>query len=152
MRFQAQAAMTKAQEAERVSGVQTGAHKVVSARGGVVLAAGDFTNSPELKGRFMGPQEAKVEGVNLTATGDGQKMAEALGAKILNGDLALDIAGSAPLAVRSIRRTMRGALAEQVRAATDREHAEQQILRRTDDYREGVAATAERRTPKFLGR
>jgi fumarate reductase flavoprotein subunit len=37
----------------------------------------------------MGPQEAKVEGVNLTATGDGQKMAEALGAKILNGDLAL---------------------------------------------------------------
>lgn len=59
------------------------------ARGGVVLATGDFTNSPELKARFMGPQEAKVEGVNLTATGDGQKMAEALGARILNGDLAL---------------------------------------------------------------
>jgi succinate dehydrogenase/fumarate reductase flavoprotein subunit len=59
------------------------------ARGGVVLASGDFTNSPELKARFMGPQEAKVEGVNLTATGDGQAMAEALGAKIVNGDLAL---------------------------------------------------------------
>jgi fumarate reductase flavoprotein subunit len=73
----------------RVVGVQTGAQKVVRARGGVVLAAGDFTNSPELKGRFMGLQEAKVEGVNLTATGDGQKMAEALGAKIVNGDLAL---------------------------------------------------------------
>jgi len=55
----------------------------------VVLATGDFTNSPELKARFMGPQEAKVEGVNLTATGDGQKMAEALGARIVNGDLAL---------------------------------------------------------------
>lgn len=26
----------------------------------------------------MGPQEAKVEGVNVTATGDGQRMAEAL--------------------------------------------------------------------------
>ena len=37
----------------------------------------------------MGPQEAKVEGVNLTATGDGQSMAEALGARIVNGDLAL---------------------------------------------------------------
>ncbi len=59
------------------------------ARGGVVLAAGDFTNSPELKGRFMGPQEARIEGVNLTATGDGQLMAEKLGARILNGDLAL---------------------------------------------------------------
>ena len=55
----------------------------------VVLATGDFTNGPELKARFMGPQEAKVEGVNLTATGDGQRMAEALGARIVNGDLAL---------------------------------------------------------------
>ncbi|HWA37819.1 MAG TPA: FAD-dependent oxidoreductase [Burkholderiales bacterium] len=55
----------------------------------VVLSTGDFTNDPELKARFMGPQEAKVEGVNVTATGDGQKMAEVLGAKILNGDLAL---------------------------------------------------------------
>ena len=60
-----------------------------SARGGVVLAAGDFTNSPQFKARFMGPQEAKVEGINATATGDGQRMAEALGAQIINGDLAL---------------------------------------------------------------
>ena len=60
-----------------------------TARGGVVLAAGDFTNSPEHKARFMGPQEAKVEGVNVTATGDGQRLAEALGARIVNGDLAL---------------------------------------------------------------
>jgi len=56
---------------------------------GIILAAGDFTNSPELKARFMGPIEAKVEGVNMTATGDGQTMAEGLGATILNGDLAL---------------------------------------------------------------
>ena len=60
-----------------------------TARGGVVLAAGDFTNSAPLKERFMGPQEAKVEGINPTATGDGQSMAEALGARIINGDLAL---------------------------------------------------------------
>jgi len=70
-------------------GVKAEDGRTFIARGGVVLATGDFTNSPELKARFMGPQEAKVEGVNLTATGDGQKMAEALGAKILNGDLAL---------------------------------------------------------------
>jgi len=60
-----------------------------TARGGVVLAAGDFTNSPEFKARFMGAQEAKIEGINVTATGDGQRMAEALGARIINGDLAL---------------------------------------------------------------
>lgn len=59
------------------------------ARGGIVLAAGDFTSDPELKARFMGPQEAKIDGVNVTATGDGQKLALPLGARIVNGDLAL---------------------------------------------------------------
>jgi len=59
------------------------------ARGGVVLTAGDFTSDPELKAKFMGPQEAKIDGVNVTATGDGQKLAVALGARIVNGDLAL---------------------------------------------------------------
>jgi fumarate reductase flavoprotein subunit len=58
-------------------------------RGGAVLATGDFTSDPELKGRFMGPQEAKIDGVNVTATGDGQKLALRLGARIVNGDLAL---------------------------------------------------------------
>ncbi|MGD8789309.1 MAG: FAD-dependent oxidoreductase [Burkholderiales bacterium] len=55
----------------------------------VILAAGDFTNDPELKARYMGTREAKVAAVNETATGDGQKMALALGARVLNGDLAL---------------------------------------------------------------
>jgi succinate dehydrogenase/fumarate reductase flavoprotein subunit len=59
------------------------------ARGGVVLATGDFTSDPELKARFMGPQEAKIDGVNVTATGDGQKLALPLGGRIINGDLAL---------------------------------------------------------------
>lgn len=59
------------------------------ARKGIVLATGDFTNDPELKSLFMGPREARVEGVNPTATGDGQKLAVKLGARIINGDLAL---------------------------------------------------------------
>lgn len=76
------------------------------ARGGVVLAAGDFTNGPDFKERFMGPQEAKVEGVNLTATGDGQRMGEALGARIVNGDLALgpEIRFIAPATETLVRR------------------------------------------------
>jgi len=63
--------------------------RTFTARGGVVLTAGDFTNDPELKAQYMGAQEAKASGVNPTATGDGQKLAMALGARILNGDLAL---------------------------------------------------------------
>ena len=60
----------------------------------------------ELKAHFMGPQEAKVEGVNVTATGDGQRMAEAVGARIVNGDLALgpEIRFIAPATETLVRR------------------------------------------------
>jgi enoyl-CoA hydratase/carnithine racemase len=64
---------------------------------------------------------------------------------------ALEIARSAPLAVRSIRQTMRGDLADKVRKATDHELIEQDRLRRTEDFKEGVRATAERRLPDFKG-
>jgi len=64
---------------------------------------------------------------------------------------AAEIAGSAPLAVRSIRATLRGDLADRVAAATDHEMAEQERLRRTADFREGTRAMAERRQPKFTG-
>ena len=66
--------------------------------------------------------------------------------------LAAEIAASGPLAVRAIRRTMRGGLVDQMRAANDVEHAAQELLRVTDDYAEGVSAAAERRTPDFRGR
>ena len=76
----------------RVTGVQAevdGQVQALRARGAVILSAGDFTNNPEFKARFMGVPESRVEGVNTTATGDGQRMAETLGARIVNGDLAL---------------------------------------------------------------
>lgn len=75
------------QENGRVTGVTCGNERIAARS--VVLAAGDFTSDPELKARYMGPREAKVDGVNDTATGDAQKMAAALGARIINGDLAL---------------------------------------------------------------
>ena len=65
---------------------------------------------------------------------------------------AADIAASGPLAVRSIRATMRGPLAAQIRAATDHEKAEQERLQATEDWREGVRAVAERRPAAFTGR
>jgi enoyl-CoA hydratase/carnithine racemase len=66
--------------------------------------------------------------------------------------LAAEIAISAPLAVDSIRETLRGDLPARIRAATDREKQEQDRLQRTDDFKEGVRAMAERRTPTFTGR
>ena len=64
-------------------------------------------------------------------------------------DLAAEIAASAPLAVESIRATLRGDLAERVAAATDHELAEQLRLRRTADFSEGARAMSERRPPRF---
>lgn len=65
---------------------------------------------------------------------------------------AASIAENAPLAVRSTRKTLRADLAEGVRAATDREFAEQQWLMQTDDFREGVKSVNERRPGDFKGR
>ncbi len=73
----------------RVAGVRLADGLELHARGELILAAGDFTNDPGFKRRFMGEQEAKVQGVNASATGDGQRLGEALGARIVNGDLAL---------------------------------------------------------------
>ncbi len=66
--------------------------------------------------------------------------------------LAAEIAGSAPLAIDSIRETLRGGLAEEIRRATDREKAEQDRLQKTEDFREGTRAMGERRAPDFKGR
>jgi enoyl-CoA hydratase/carnithine racemase len=81
----------------------------------------------------------------LAGDGDGAVRAAAL-------ELAVEIAAAAPLAVRSIRATMRRGLADAVAAATAHEEAEQARLRATADWAEGVRASAERREPRFLGR
>ena len=66
--------------------------------------------------------------------------------------LAAEIAENAPLAIVSVRATMRQGLAEAVGAATDHELAEQQWLRATEDAEEGIRAVAERRPGNFNGR
>ncbi len=66
--------------------------------------------------------------------------------------LAKEIAENAPLAVQSVRATMRQGLAEEVKAATDWENLEQARLQATEDHKEGVRAVAERRPGNFVGR
>ncbi len=67
-------------------------------------------------------------------------------------ELAAEIASGAPLAIRSITKTLRAGLADRVRAATDHEAAEQGKLFATEDAREGMKAVSERRDGRFVGR
>ncbi len=65
--------------------------------------------------------------------------------------LAAEVAEAAPLAVRAIRATQRARIIECFRSAVERERSEQLRLMETTDFGEGVAATAERRAPRFSG-
>ena len=66
--------------------------------------------------------------------------------------LAAEIAENSPLGLIATRMSMRGDIADRVRKATDHELDEQTRLRKTDDFKEGVRAMAERRVPNFSGR
>jgi 2-(1,2-epoxy-1,2-dihydrophenyl)acetyl-CoA isomerase len=66
-------------------------------------------------------------------------------------DFAGSIAVSGPLAVRSIRATLRRGLVERLRLAMEHECAEQEQLGHTADFAEGLRASAERREPNFRG-
>jgi enoyl-CoA hydratase/carnithine racemase len=66
--------------------------------------------------------------------------------------LAQEIAECSPLGLLSTRATMRAGLADRVMAATNHELSEQTRLRATEDFKEGVKATEERRVANFKGR
>jgi enoyl-CoA hydratase/carnithine racemase len=108
------------------------------------LVGGQAAADLLLTGRRVGGEEALRMGLadRLAAPGQLRKVAM---------DYAGEIAGAAPLAVRSIRATLRGDKASRVREALTRELSEQEILWATRDSAEGISASLERRPPVFRG-
>ena len=98
-----------------------------------------------LTGRRIGGEEAYRIGLADVLTDKDSLRDEAI-------KLAAEIAENAPLAVQSVRATMRAGLAEAVKRQTDHENAEQYKLGLTEDHKEGVRAVAERRPGNFVGR
>jgi enoyl-CoA hydratase/carnithine racemase len=94
----------------------------------------------------------RIDGATAHAWG----MADVLTDQVRLRDEALALAGeiaeNAPLALLSVRATLRQGLAETIRRQTDHEFAEQFRLQQTEDHREGVRAVAERRPGRFRGR
>lgn len=110
--------------------------------------------------RLVGPQAAaellytgrRITGDEAVAIGLVDRLAPLDKLHETAHSLAREIAISAPLAVQSIRKTLRGTIADDVAAATDHEGHEQAWLRETSDFREGTTAIAERREPRFTGK
>lgn len=110
--------------------------------------------------RVVGPQKAlewtltgeRVHGESAYAAGLLDELVSEAEVRSAALHFAERIAASAPLALVSIRTTLRAGLADAVEAATAHELAEQTRLQATADFHEGIAAAAERRPPEFTGR
>ncbi|MBD24406.1 MAG: enoyl-CoA hydratase [Candidatus Marinimicrobia bacterium] len=107
--------------------------------------------------RLIGPQKAsllfytgrRIPGDEAVAIGVADLLTPKEDVLTAAIKLAEEVAGSAPLAVISIRETLRRGLADAVEAATERESTEQDWLSQTEDFKEGVKAMNERRKPSF---
>lgn len=95
-------------------------------------------------GRRIGGEEAKEVGILDRLVPQEQVRDEAIA-------YARQIAENAPLALMTVRQSLRGELADAVKAATDQEGRDQFRLQQTNDHKEGVKAVAERRPGNFTG-
>src|SRR4051794_2845470 len=111
---------------------------------------------PEVIGRtnaeLMFYTSRRVTGEQAFAMGLANVLVPQDQVRVAATSLAKEIAECSPLGLLASRATMRAGLADRVRAATDHELSEQNRLRYTDDFREGVKSTAERRAANFIGR
>jgi len=111
---------------------------------------------PELIGRnnaeLMFYTSRRVTGEEATKWGLANECVPQADVRAVAMKLAAEISECAPLGLLSTRATMRAGLADRVMQATGHELAEQTRLRATEDFREGVKATEERRVANFRGR
>ena len=81
---------TLLRDGDRVVGVRAavdGKTREFHARRGVILAAGDYANNREMIAKHKGEKYREIEGINPFATGDGHKLAAAVGAQLINMDV-----------------------------------------------------------------
>jgi enoyl-CoA hydratase/carnithine racemase len=97
-----------------------------------------------LTGRRVPGEEAHAMGLadRLVPQDEVRKVAQ---------EMAAELARAGPLAVQATRETLNLDLVPAFRAATEREMFQQQMLRETNDFREGVRAGFDRREPVFTG-
>ncbi len=102
------------------------------------------------KATLMFYTSRRVTGEDAYAMGLADALVPLTDVRRAAADLAQEIAECSPLGLLATRATMRAGLAERVRLAMKRELEEQNWLRETRDFKEGVSAAAERRPPNFV--
>jgi enoyl-CoA hydratase/carnithine racemase len=97
-----------------------------------------------LTGKRIPGEEAYAMGLvdRLVPQDDVRKVAQ---------EMAAEIAKAGPLGVQAARETLNLELVPAFRAATEREMFQQQVLRESNDFKEGVKAGFDRREPAFTG-
>lgn len=109
--------------------------------------------------RLIGQQKARwlllsgkrIPGEEAYAMGLADRLVEQEQVRATAIEMATEIARAAPLSVQSTRDMLNAQFLLDFRAATERESFEQNWLRETNDYREGVEASTARRDPNFTG-
>jgi len=107
--------------------------------------------------RLIGQQKARwlmltgkrIPGDEAYTMGLADRLVEQDQVRVVAIEMANEIAKSAPLSVQATRDMLNASFIAEFRAATERESFEQNWLRETKDYREGVEAAADRRDPNF---
>lgn len=101
------------------------------------------------RARWMFLTGSRIPGDEAYAMGLADRLVEQEHVRSAAYAMAAEIAKAAPLAVKATRETLNAGFIAAFRAATEREAFEQNWLRETNDYREGVQAGFERRDPVF---
>jgi enoyl-CoA hydratase/carnithine racemase len=109
--------------------------------------------------RLVGHQRAKwlfltgrrVPGDEAYAMGLADRLVAQDQVRQVAQEMAAELAKSGPLAMQAARETLNLDLVPAFRAATEREMFQQQVLRETNDFKEGVKAGFDRREPVFTG-
>jgi enoyl-CoA hydratase/carnithine racemase len=109
--------------------------------------------------RLVGHQQAKwlaytgrrVPGDEAVAMGLADRLADQNRVREVAQEIAAELAQIAPLSLQATRESLNKDLVHEFREATEREAFEQQLLRATNDFKEGVRASAERRPARFTG-
>jgi hypothetical protein len=121
---------------------------------GLADALGELDEGDAGAGRALLAEDLYRHAARLLAVAIGlaDELAPAQDVRAKAMELAAGIAAGAPLAVSSMRHTLRRGLADRIQAAAEREAFEQRWQRTTADHQEGIAAMNERRPAICNGR